>query len=110
MWVIKWNESVPRKIDRKSSFQSWGYIIALLDGLAKIDWKRANTVVHNEKNVGDKTEMNAKYGIDVDDLIRRTERMCEIDWNSFYAAFGNKNNSLTLSKIIKICIVIFSFE
>lgn len=75
----------------KHFFQSWGYVIALLDGLAKIDWKRANTAVHNEKNIGDKTKMNAKYGIDVDDLITRTERMCEIDWNSFYTAFGNNN-------------------
>lgn len=70
-------------------FQSWGYIIALLDGLSKIDWERVNTVIHNEKNIGDKRKMEEKYGVNVDYLIKQTERMCEIDWNSFYTAFGN---------------------
>lgn len=32
--------------------------------------------------------MKAKYNINVDDLIKRTERMREIDWPSYYKAFG----------------------
>lgn len=55
--------------------------------------ERANTIVHNEKrNMGDKKVMKAKHCIYVDDLIKRTECICKIDWHSFYKAFDYYNN------------------